>query len=218
MRRAEQHLDSLWKKVDSLIEAKFDGRSLGDLFPALDFSGRELQRTSEWEPDVLKNRAELLDAPLDSSAFSHGTEQSSTKLEVTAAKSKVKTRSAITSEAGQEVALSAPPSKKEVFKLKLRSLQVFRTLFYQPSGITLLLGHIKWLDFVYAMTVSLGFTCQHLQGSAWQFAPPAGLSVQRSICFHEPHPETKMSIVMARQMGRRLNRVYGWDRESFVVL
>lgn len=47
MRRAEHHLDSLWKKVDSLIEATFGGSSLGGLFPALDFSERELQRTRE---------------------------------------------------------------------------------------------------------------------------------------------------------------------------
>lgn len=215
MRRAEQHLDSLWKKVDSTIEAKFGGRSLGDLFPALDFSDRELQRTREWKP-VASRQAGLLEALLSSSAFKHGTEQTSKKFDVAAIKNKVKTRGAST-ETGQDVALSAPPGKQGSFKLKPRSLQVFQTLFYQPSE-TLVLGQIKWLDFVHAMTVGLGFTYQHLQGSAWQFAPPSDFILQRGIGFHEPHPETKMSFVIARQMGRRLNRVYGWDRESFVAL
>jgi len=64
---------------------------------------------------------------------------------------------------------------------------------------------------------SVGFVHQKLCSSAVQFTPLSELGLERGISFHEPHPESKISFFMARAMGRRLNHVYGWSRETFIA-
>ena len=63
---------------------------------------------------------------------------------------------------------------------------------------------------------STGFRVEKMQGSAWQFTPTV-LDVERSISFHEPHPSSKLAFRIARRYARRLNRAYGWERQSFVL-
>lgn len=70
--------------------------------------------------------------------------------------------------------------------------------------------------FSFQVMRSLGFTAQKMFGSVWRFQPgdkakAAGFDA-RSINFHEPHgPVTKLNHVIARRIGRRLNRAYGID-------
>jgi hypothetical protein len=65
------------------------------------------------------------------------------------------------------------------------------------------------------VTDPTGFAVEKQYGSAWMFTPPATRGL-RSIIFHEPHPTNKIPFYLARQYGRRLERVYGWSGETFV--
>jgi hypothetical protein len=60
------------------------------------------------------------------------------------------------------------------------------------------------------------FTVEKLYGSVWQFTP-RNLDVERSIQFHEPHPIAKIPFLVARRIGRRLNRAYGWHGQMFAL-
>jgi hypothetical protein len=46
---------------------------------------------------------------------------------------------------------------------------------------------------------------------------PSGLDVERSIQFHEPHPAGKIPFRVARRIGRRLERAYGWVGGMFAL-
>lgn len=61
---------------------------------------------------------------------------------------------------------------------------------------------------------STGFAPQKLYGSIWQFTP-VNLDVERSIQFHEPHPEVKIRSTVIRRIDRRLTRAYGWHGDMF---
>ncbi|KAJ9611564.1 hypothetical protein H2200_004748 [Cladophialophora chaetospira] len=109
-------------------------------------------------------------------------------------------------------------------RLKERDLKVFRTMFstsHDPYQ-----GSIDFKDFRHAMT-RVGFGAEKLYGSVWHFTPggnpqtkpEARLSAStgnRSIQFHEPHPSSEIPYKMARYLGRRLNRAYGWHGGMFV--
>lgn len=99
--------------------------------------------------------------------------------------------------------------KKSVDKHTYRVIQI---LFHSPS-LSRHPGELPWKDFLQAM-LSIGLAPQKLFGSVWLFRPSeSGL---RSICFHEPHPHHKIAFTLARRIGRRLSRVYGWSSKTFV--
>lgn len=85
---------------------------------------------------------------------------------------------------------------------------------------------LDWLDFVTAMS-EFGFRAEHRGGSAFTFKGDIKLPTttqedeirvrSRSINFHMPHPSTEMSPVLLRNMGRRLNRRFGWERAHFGI-
>jgi hypothetical protein len=85
-----------------------------------------------------------------------------------------------------------------------RAHRVFKTIFHVPSSE---LGEIpkavKWDDFKRVM-VRVGFTAEKLQGCACQFMPMSSTNVERSIQFHEPHPNSDVPFMLARRLGRRL--------------
>lgn len=120
-----------------------------------------------------------------------------------------------TDDAGDEERQAAVVPK-EVFPVDKRALKVFSTLYHQPSTDSQP-GEIPWADFLYAMH-QVGFGCEKLGGSAWQFTPGRsldGCDYFRGIQFHEPHPVAKIPFRMARMYGRRLSRTYGWGGWSF---
>jgi hypothetical protein len=98
--------------------------------------------------------------------------------------------------------------------LSKRAFKVFSILFHTPSQSDQP-GEIPWSDFLNAMA-STGFSPQKLYGSVWQFTPTE-LDVERSIQFHEPHPQSKIPYRVARRFGRRLQRAYGWHGGMFVL-
>lgn len=225
MQRAEQQLDLFWAGIDRSVDDNCGGWAA---FPTLDFSDRVLERTQDWiSPPSKPTSVESIGTPLSLFSLDPGKQNAeesvSSKADFPPAKLKTKTRGIESSESKLEslnmpLSTQSNPIGKIVFKLKSRDMKVFRTLFHQPSHAGEQ-GQVKWLDLVHAMAAT-GFTYQSLGGSAWQFTPPVDpghFEVQRGISFHEPHPESKISFWMARQVGRRLQRVYGWSIDSFVL-
>ncbi|KAJ6281928.1 hypothetical protein J3E71DRAFT_362053 [Bipolaris maydis] len=103
----------------------------------------------------------------------------------------------------------------QVFMLDKRALKVMKTLFHVPQfDHDDLPKGVKWHEFKRAMA-HIGFAVEKLQGSAWQFTPGESLHVRRAIQFHEPHPVSDITYIMAKRFGRRLERVYGWNSASF---
>lgn len=70
----------------------------------------------------------------------------------------------------------------------------------------------KWQHFVDVM-LDTGFKVSQGSGSAVSFEHPSG---KGRIVFHQPHPQPTIDPVMLRFMGRRMNRWFGWQRETFV--
>lgn len=98
------------------------------------------------------------------------------------------------------------------FRLKEKSLKVFRSMFY-VRDVTGQRRKVDWKDFLHAMT-KVGFAAAKLYGSVWQFSPQ-GPDASRSFHVHEPHPGNEIPHVMARNIGRRLTHTYGWTGENF---
>ncbi|RDI83622.1 hypothetical protein Vi05172_g6125 [Venturia inaequalis] len=225
MQRAERRLDLMWSKFDEAIGKIHEGQSIGDWMPAMDFSDRTLQRTSDWEPvekEIIDDGspAPSLDTGFGSPLCQEG-EAISFRTAASEMKSKPKSRGTGRTEhtpfiqAQIQVLEEQVPGKPRLFHLKERDLKVFHGLFYQPSNENAV-GKIKFHDFLHAMS-SVGFSYQKMGGSAWLFVPPTEWAT-RGISFHEPHGmDTKISFCMARQIGRRLQRVYGWGRSTFVA-
>lgn len=115
--------------------------------------------------------------------------------------------------------LESPASNRSSgIEVDAKSLKVFRTMFFVPST-TSQPGEVAWDNFLHAMQ-KVGFALEKLGGSAWHFMPakpPSTEYKKRSVCFHEPHPQSKLSFQMARRVGRRLQRAYGWDAETFTM-
>ena len=149
------------------------------------------------------------------------TEQTTTKEEpTTKSKTKAKTRPAAAAVGPQinDQDANEPSTHDDTttFAVDARALKVFKTIFFMPS-VSATPGDIKWTDFLHAMT-STGFTPEKLYGSVWHFSP-IRVELKRSINFHEPHKDgkaaDKIPYCIARRIGRRLNRAYGWEGSSF---
>jgi hypothetical protein len=222
MQKAERYLDEFWNEIDAQVKKELGG-SFKELIPALDFSDRILQRTSDWIPVAL-NISTKIDVVFDEiPGFRENHEPtSSSKIALPTPKIKLKTRGTNSDESlfvPKESRENGQLEKRQIHKLKPRDLKVFRTLFHQPSQKNATaVGQVKWLDFVHAMaSIGTGFTYQKLGGSAWQFTPTPELGLQRGFSCHKPHPDNKLSFWQARHVGRRLQRAYGWDKDTFVA-
>ncbi|KAK0721574.1 hypothetical protein B0T26DRAFT_673386 [Lasiosphaeria miniovina] len=78
-------------------------------------------------------------------------------------------------------------------------------------------GETKWSDFEYIM-IKAGFMLEKQRVSGWLFTPDWRCSTcaGNPIMFSEPYPEGKIDIVMARHIGRRLAKAYGWRRDMLL--
>ncbi|KAG0043471.1 hypothetical protein BGZ83_011355, partial [Gryganskiella cystojenkinii] len=228
MQQAERNLDEYWAKVDAYLSETTDIYSQGPLAELL--KSRTMYRTLDWvevqpecassvpkaehrvEDDVIKPLSQLyLDSErVDDSGF-----------KVPMPRFKAKTRGVATTDKDQSVEPVKDDSESAaadpVFSVDKRALKVFSTLFYQPSS-SAQPGEIPWNDFLHAM-ISVGFAVEKLYGSVWHFSPSPSSDKfavrNRSIEFHEPHPIAKIPYRVARRIGRRLFRAYGWRGEMF---
>ena len=225
LRKAEHNLDAFWKQVNTPI-----WKALGPVKKTATHrfltQPRSVQRTPPWvEPSRGKPLAGLqsistsfAELELDRRRL---TEQTTIKEQSTAeSKVKTKTRGAIAQFGFPAYAQDAhEPDTHDntlTFAVDARALKVFKVIFFTPS-ISATPGDIKWTDFLHAMA-STGFKPEKLYGSVWHFNP-SKVELKRSINFHEPHKEgqaaDKIPYHIARGMGRRLNRAYGWDGSKF---
>ncbi|KAK3946051.1 hypothetical protein QBC46DRAFT_248752 [Diplogelasinospora grovesii] len=227
MRKAEDALDEFWAQLQKeLTEAGGMSARLQSVF------SRPVQRTPEWVapanpqggPVVVGSDPSSLATPFQG-PFVDDKPQRSTVPVATSSKSKLKTRGVARSPpdpdsiAEEEPVELQPEAVQETtpvpIKVSERVAKVFSALFFSPSP-SAQPGEIPWSEFLFAMG-SIGFTMEQMQGSAWRFSPPSSLGVGRNILFHEPHPAPKLPFHMARCIGRRLSRAYGWTGETFVV-
>lgn len=212
MRKAEANLDLFWSKFDANWK-NYAGRRIDDCmgYHTPRNKGQEIERTVPWVEPTKEPKVTINSTPKEPKPWTD------TKDEIAAVKPKKKTK---TKGAGQIIepegpaseAPSVQPEKQPTFKVDKTSLKVFNTLFFTP-GRTGGPGEIPWIDFLHAMAKT-GFSAQKLYGSIYQFTPTT-LDVERSIQFHEPHPAVKIRFTVARRIGRRLTRAYGWHGEMF---
>ncbi|KAH7134979.1 hypothetical protein B0J11DRAFT_517262 [Dendryphion nanum] len=230
MRTAEKNLDLFWEAMDAYCVDEI-GNTLTALLDWDITHGRQIRRTPPWVPPLENVGGGSVKTKLqepeyryhDFSRFGRRYDQSSDttrphdslRLSVATKPAKIKTRgTAILPEDVKNAADHAVASTDEsIFHVDRRSYKVFKALFYSNYVTNDIPGEIPWLDFVRAM-IATGFTAEKLQGSAWQFTLQSS-GVERAIQFHEPHPESKIPLTIARRHGRRLNRAYGWEGHMF---
>lgn len=103
-----------------------------------------------------------------------------------------------------------PPAPHCWVHLSEEYINVLQKLYPSPDGAQ---GTMKWQRFLEAM-VDAGFAITQSAGSAVTFRASNG----NSIVFHRPHPDPVIDPVLLRIMGRRMNRRFGWTRESFTEM
>jgi hypothetical protein len=209
---AEKNLDLFWSRFDvnwKRLAGKNISDCMGDHAPRQ--KGQQKERTAPWVEPVKEEKSKADPKDLNPKGWSDIKDD---KILVTI-KQKVKTKGIGQTTDIEEAAQKAPSAQVDqqpIFKVDKSSLKVFNTLFFTP-GQAKAPGEIPWVDFLRAMG-STGFAAQKLYGSIWQFTPTK-LDVERSIQFHEPHPAVKLRFQVARRMGRRLTRAYGWHGGMF---
>jgi len=212
MMTAEKNLDLFWSRFDvnwKRLAGKNISDCMGDHAPRQ--KGQQKERTAPWVEPVKEEKSKAGPKDLNPKEWSNIKDD---KILVTI-KQKVKTKGIGQTTDIEEAAQKAPSAQVDqqpIFKVDKSSLKVFNTLFFTP-GQAKAPGEIPWVDFLRAMG-STGFAAQKLYGSIWQFTPTK-LDVERSIQFHEPHPAVKIRFQVARRMGRRLTRAYGWHGGMF---
>jgi hypothetical protein len=72
---------------------------------------------------------------------------------------------------------------------------------------------VAWDTFVSNMGEA-GFSARNSGGSIVTFESERA---EGKINFHKPHPDPVIDPIMLRTMGRRLNKWFGWTRETFVL-
>lgn len=82
-----------------------------------------------------------------------------------------------------------------------------------PSDIEERQKSVKWAVFVNSMN-DAGFTAQNGGGSIVRFESRNG---EGSINFHRPHPDPTIDSIMLQAIGWRMNKWFGWVRETFVL-
>ncbi|TGO44513.1 hypothetical protein BCON_0505g00060 [Botryotinia convoluta] len=212
---AEKNLDFFWDKFDANWK-KLTRKNIDACFGGHPPRKRgEIQRTSVWvEPSQIKATTQSQKAS-STQEWAHDEENNKVKTKSKKAKSKTRGSSQPLTQPEAQPENLEPQPHVEQSKVKIphHLMRVFNTLFFQP-GQNNTPGDVPWVEFLKAM-VEMGFAAQKLYGSVWQFTPVSKeaavkTGAEKSIQFHELHPGVKINFVVARRMGRRLMRSFGW--------
>jgi hypothetical protein len=120
---------------------------------------------------------------------------------------------------GSVYTITAPPVTPQIvvtepapqIKVKAVTAALFSKLFSRSEAR----GSIPWRDFESAMA-DLGFSVTPKGGSIFDFHPPSSMNTTRPITLHRPHlSDIEGHLVYV--FARRLERVYGWRSETFIV-
>lgn len=104
-----------------------------------------------------------------------------------------------------------PPQPPQTFEVSAFTAKVFERLFDKGKSR----GAIDWNDFRSAMT-EVGFRMVPKFGSAYTFSPPESMAAERSLTVHRPH-HSRIEGRVTKNYARRLERLYGWNSETFKV-
>jgi len=193
MWKAEKNLDMFWCEVDMQYE-KLTGKTLIDAFAKRFTIGFKLERTQEWVEPVERLFSEKV-AHNDQSLEAETLEKPLSGLQF-------------------EEKVSGNPDRamllgKDIFQLDQRGFRVVKALFHVPSDQD---GPrtIPWADFLHFMSI-MHFTPMKFYGSLWHFFSFTWPECQ----FHEPEPDSHISLRVAMSMGRRLKQNYNWHLDMF---
>lgn len=103
----------------------------------------------------------------------------------------------------------AKPS--QTFKVRASTAEVFATLFDKSKSRNI----VRWASFESAMG-DLGFSVVPRYGSVFTFLPPESMGAQKSLTLHRPHKANIEEWLLPRY-ARRLQKVYGWGKDTFQV-
>ncbi|KAK5627740.1 hypothetical protein RRF57_003455 [Xylaria bambusicola] len=216
MRKAERALDKFWTEMQRDLEKS------GAMTPRLRNTFiRSVERTPEWVEPIKCITPSIADASLNNFVAPFGglsTEHETNDVSIDQSKSKVKTRGIARATLTDVLEvprpdITEPVEQQPLFKLDQRALKVFNSLFFNPLASSRP-GEIPWTEFLRAMHI-IGFSAEKLQGSAWRFTP-SHVDAKCSIQIHQPHPGSKLPLVTARRIGRRLSKAYGWQGHIFI--
>ncbi|ROV99789.1 hypothetical protein VSDG_03001 [Cytospora chrysosperma] len=101
--------------------------------------------------------------------------------------------------------------RPEKIKVKASTAEAFFTLFSKSESR----GTVSWAAFEAAMA-DLGFSVLPKFGSVYTFSPPETMKAKKSLTLHRPH-KSNIEGWSVPTFARRLNRVYGWDENTFEV-
>jgi len=225
MQQAEANLDELWGKLEVYFRTRYP-HSLASLFKAHCVSNiREVRRTPDYiPPEKCSVKPKFVGAAVDANgplARSGSIHPHSRSFNPVITKIKVKTRGTPNStdaarclDHPHEIKTNEDPGRIDVndkratrIVFSTRARKVLAALFHSHSTCDQR-GEIPWKDFLHTMTL-LNFEAEKLYGSVWQFTPTMG-TVRRGVHVHEPHPSSKIPFYIARSIGQRLSRTYGW--------
>ncbi|KAI0203362.1 hypothetical protein F4808DRAFT_467419 [Astrocystis sublimbata] len=109
----------------------------------------------------------------------------------------------------EAIATAPAPSP---FKVKAATAEVFWTLFGKAEAR----GSIPWANFEAAMA-ELKFSVIPKFGSVYTFYPTESMFLGKSVTFHRPHgPRIEGHLLL--EFAQRLNRLYGWGKDTFQVV
>ncbi|KAI8943313.1 hypothetical protein NX059_001333 [Plenodomus lindquistii] len=91
-----------------------------------------------------------------------------------------------------------------------RAMTVFKKMF--PITIEERSAEVDWDTFVLSMR-DAGFSARNDGGSIVIFEQEKG-----KIIFHRPHPVPKIDPIVLKFMGRRMNKWFGWTRNTFSLM
>ncbi|KAI0118265.1 hypothetical protein GGR51DRAFT_572264 [Nemania sp. FL0031] len=123
---------------------------------------------------------------------------------------KIKTRPQGGQECSTSLSENETKSQNEAPDPDPRALHAIELMF--PANGEEASKGLQWADFVHAMD-DIGFVARHNGGSAVSFEAEG----KDRIVFHRPHPDSKIAPVVLQSMGTRMNKWFGWTRESFAL-
>jgi hypothetical protein len=92
-----------------------------------------------------------------------------------------------------------------------RSYATFRYMF--PAAAEERQKTVEWDTFVASMA-DAGFAAKNGGGSIVTFENE---NVEGQIIFHRPHPDPKIDPIILQSMGSRMNKWFGWTRNTFML-
>ncbi|KAF2845574.1 hypothetical protein T440DRAFT_260676 [Plenodomus tracheiphilus IPT5] len=211
-------LKAFWSSIHTLYKSHYDRNGFSehetkDLMPVLEF-----WQSTAYQDSIAKKRQKILSdldrqaTAAEASLFApFASSEPPTVSTRKSRKSKVKTRS---QPAEQIIAPEVLKTESEVpavtVKVSKRAHSVFKHMF--PDTNEERFSQINCDAFIHSMQ-DAGFSISNGGGSIIIFERGNG-----KIIFHRPHPIPKIDPIMLQSFGRRLNKHFGWERDTFSLV